>query len=98
MEGQQGSDVVRPPDQQRHQATMPPPSAIVSPIDPGKQGVWQDPYDVSLVLGGPLYQLLRRARLCGEALELLGRRILVLSLLAWLPLLVLSLWAGQALG
>jgi hypothetical protein len=44
-----------------------------------------------------LYQLLRRAYLCGEALELLGRRILVISLLAWLPLLVLSMWAEQTL-
>jgi hypothetical protein len=49
-------------------------------------------------LGGPLYQLLRRAYLCGETLELLGRRMLVISLLAWLPLLGLSMWGGQALG
>jgi hypothetical protein len=73
-------------------------SEIVSPIDPGKQGLLQDPYDFSLILGGPLYQLLRRAYLSGDALELLRRRILVISLLGWLPLLVLSLWEGQALG
>jgi hypothetical protein len=60
--------------------------------------LWQEPYDFSLVLGGPLFQLLRRAYLCGDALELLGRRILVISLLAWLPLLGLSVWAGEALG
>jgi hypothetical protein len=34
-------------------------------------------YDFSLVLGGPLYQIVRRAHLSGEALELLRRRILV---------------------
>lgn len=54
--------------------------------------------DFSLVLGGPLFQLLRRAHLSGNALELLRRRILVISLLAWLPLLVLSALDGQALG
>jgi len=54
--------------------------------------------DFSLVLGGPLFQLLRRAHLTGDALELLKQRILVISLLAWLPLLVLSALEGQALG
>jgi hypothetical protein len=54
--------------------------------------------DFSLVLGGPLFQLLRRAHLTGGALELLRRRVLVISLLAWLPLLVLSALEGDALG
>jgi len=54
--------------------------------------------DFSLVLGGPLFQLLRRAHLTGGTLELLQRRILLISLLAWLPLLVLSALEGQALG
>jgi hypothetical protein len=36
--------------------------------------------------------------LCGDALVLLRRRILALSLLAWLPLLVLSVWEAEALG
>jgi hypothetical protein len=53
--------------------------------------------DFSLVLGGPLFQLLRRAHLTGDALELLQRRVLVISMLAWLPLLVLSILEGQAL-
>jgi hypothetical protein len=53
--------------------------------------------DFSLVLGGPLFQLLRRARLSGAALELAWRRVLVIALLAWLPLLVLSLIGGTAL-
>jgi hypothetical protein len=53
--------------------------------------------DFSLVLGGPLFQLLRRAHLSGDTLELLKQRILVLSFLAWLPLLVLSALEGHAL-
>jgi hypothetical protein len=54
--------------------------------------------DFSLVLGGPLYQLFRRTQLSGSTLELLHRRILVISLLAWLPLLLLSGFEGTALG
>lgn len=60
-------------------------------ISPGRQ-------DFSLVLGGPLFQLLRRTHLAGDALELLRQRILLIPLLAWLPLLVLSLIEGEALG
>jgi len=56
------------------------------------------PYDFSLVLGGPLYQLFRRARLTGDALELLRRRIAVIAFLAWLPLLLLSAMEGHAWG
>jgi hypothetical protein len=55
-------------------------------------------HDFSLVLGGPLYQLFRRAHLSGETLELLRRRISVISLFAWLPLLVLSAVEGHAWG
>jgi hypothetical protein len=54
--------------------------------------------DFSLVLGGPLFQLLRRAHLTGDTLELMRRRVFVIPLLAWLPLLVLSALEGQALG
>jgi hypothetical protein len=49
------------------------------------------------VLGGPLYQLLRRAHLSGDALTLLRQRVVVISLLAWLPLLLLSALEGEAL-
>jgi hypothetical protein len=59
------------------------------------------PVDFSIVLGGPLFQLLRRAHLSDDALGLVRLRILVISLLAWLPLLLLSalegrLWDGDA--
>ena len=39
--------------------------------------------EFSLVLGGPLFQLLRRAHLTGGTLGLLQRRILLISRLAW---------------
>ncbi len=58
----------------------------------------QEPTDFSLVLGGPLYQLFRRAHLTGDALELHRRRVVIISLFAWLPLLVLSALNGQVLG
>jgi hypothetical protein len=50
------------------------------------------PQDFSLVLGGPLFQLFRRSRLSGDALELLHRRVLAITLIAWLPLLLLSIF------
>jgi hypothetical protein len=46
--------------------------------------------DFSLVLGGPLFQFLRKFRLEGDALELLHRRVLASILLTWLPLLLLA--------
>ncbi len=55
-------------------------------------------HDFSLVLGGPLYQLFRRAHLSGPALEQLGRRIRLLTGVAWLPLLVLTAATGRAWG
>jgi hypothetical protein len=53
--------------------------------------------DFSVVLGGPFYQLMRKTHLAGRALELVKRRVLVISLFTWLPLLVFSLAGGQAL-
>lgn len=56
------------------------------------------PPDFSLVLGGPLFQLLMRLRLTTPALDLLKKRIFFFILLAWLPLLILSLIEGKAFG
>jgi hypothetical protein len=47
-------------------------------------------HDFSLVLGGPIFQLLRKAHLEGNHLELLQRRLLIITLVAWLPLLLLT--------
>jgi hypothetical protein len=58
----------------------------------------ENPSDFSLVLGGPLFQLLRRAHLSDDALLLVRQRIVVIALLAWLPLLLLSALEGQAWG
>ena len=54
----------------------------------------RDPPDFSLVLGGPLFQLLLRAHLSDDALTLVRQRIIVIALLAWLPRLVLSTLEG----
>ncbi|MGB7904467.1 MAG: hypothetical protein WCF43_07230 [Steroidobacteraceae bacterium] len=51
--------------------------------------------DFSLVLGGPLYQLLRRAHLSDDALSLQRRRVITLALIAWLPLLLLATLSGR---
>src|SRR2546425_12714064 len=56
------------------------------------------PPDFSLVLGGPLYQLLLRTRMARPPLDLLHRRMAILALVAWLPLLAPSVLAGPALG
>jgi hypothetical protein len=64
------------------------------PVEP----ILRESPDFSLVLGGPLYQLFRRAHLSGDVLELWLRRLIILPLLAWLPLLLLSAWEGQAWG
>src|SRR3954471_20632725 len=56
------------------------------------------PRDFSLVVGGPIFQLLRRAHLSDDALMLVHQRVLALSLFTWLPLLLLSTLQRQALG
>ena len=62
------------------------------------ENLLHEPTEFSLVQGGPLFQLLRRSHLSGDDLELLRIRIIVISMLAWLPLLVLSALDGKALG
>lgn len=54
-----------------------------------------DDENFSLVLGGPLYQLLMHAHMGSCTVCLVKRRILVISLFSWLPLLVLSLVFGD---
>jgi len=54
--------------------------------------------EFSMMLGGPLYQLFLRLRMVREPLDLLSRRIIVISLLGWLPLLMLAVAGGRAWG
>ena len=59
----------------------------------------EDPPDFSIVLGGPLFQLLRRAHLEGDHLELLYRRLVFFVGITWLPLFLLATvgpFAGSA--
>lgn len=56
------------------------------------------PEAFSLVLGGPLYQFYLRTHLAKPPLKLCVRRIIVVTLLAWLPLLVLSIYNGTAIS
>ncbi len=58
----------------------------------------RDPPDFSLVLGGPLFQMLRRAHLSDDGLRLLHRRVIIIALICWFPLLVLSAIGGRLLG
>ncbi len=51
-----------------------------------------------MVLGGPLYQLMLRLRMVREPLDLLTRRVVTISLLTWLPLLILAIIVGRAWG
>ena len=60
--------------------------------------VLNDAQNFSLVLGGPLYQLLRRAHLSDDAVSHLRQRVVVIALLAWLPLLILSTVQGHLWG
>ncbi len=57
-----------------------------------------DTPDFSLVLGGPLFQLLLRAHLSDDALMLARRRVIFFALICWLPLFILTAIDGQLLS
>jgi hypothetical protein len=63
----------------------------VDPWPPGEP-------EFSLVLGGPLFRLLRRAKVCDDTLGLMHRRIFLVALITWAPLAVLSVVQGMFLG
>ncbi len=77
---------------------MKPGESAFSGVPVTKLALAEEQPDFSLVLGGPLFQLYRRARLSGNALELLHRRVLFIAAIAWAPLLLLSAFSGHALG
>ena len=51
----------------------------------------------SLVLGGPLFQFFICARINTDTLGLLKRRVVVISLFTWFPLLLFSVFSGEVL-
>ena len=60
--------------------------------------VVNDAQNFSLVLGGPLYQLLRRAHLSDNTVAMVRERMVVIALLGWLPLFILSAIQGYLWG
>jgi hypothetical protein len=74
------------------EATQPNPGTLIETL----QG--SETEDFSLVLGGPLFQLLRKAHLEGGAMELLHRRVIASITLTWVPLAVLSIFGGLGGG
>ena len=58
----------------------------------------QGPVDFSLVLGGPLYQLLLRSHLTEPSLAHVQRRILAAVGITWLPIALLALAGGKFFG
>lgn len=58
----------------------------------------QDPDNFSVAQGGPLFQIYLRTHLSGSGLELLHRRVVAITLFAWLPLLIFSALSGHAWG
>ena len=66
-------------------------------LEPPVESLPIDPPEFSLVLGGALFQLCRRSRLSGEALERLYRQAIAFTLVTWLPLLLLSVLQRHAI-
>jgi hypothetical protein len=63
-----------------------------------QEPLWPELGDFSLVLGGPLYQLLRRTRLEDRVEDFVLRRITVICGIVWLPLALLCLLEGSLLA
>ena len=57
---------------------------------PAQPSFLEEPPDFSVVLGGPLFQVLSRAHLEGDHLELLRRRLIFFTGITWLPLFLLA--------
>ena len=61
-----------------------------------ESNLFEEPLDFSLVVGGPVFQLFRKSHLAGDGLELVHRRLLIITLIAWLPLLLLATFGSSA--
>jgi hypothetical protein len=60
--------------------------------------VLQDAQNFSLVLGGPLFQLLCKTHLSDDAMTHLRQRVIVIALIGWVPLFLLSALHGDLVG
>jgi hypothetical protein len=58
----------------------------------------EEPRELSVTPGGPTFQLFRSLHLSGDNLEFLNRRVVVVTLTAWLPLLLLAAVGSLAGG
>jgi len=68
---------------------------MTAPTTASGARVLRDAEDFSIVHGGPLFQLLLRARFTGNALDLVVRRVILFVLISWAPLLALSAFGGH---
>ncbi|MDH5249954.1 MAG: hypothetical protein OEW40_13230, partial [Cyclobacteriaceae bacterium] len=59
---------------------------------------YPDDKTFSIIPGGPFFQFLNRIHLSGRGMELAKLRTIIITLIAWLPLLLLSMLKGQAWG
>lgn len=68
-------------------------------VPPSPQGdLARNEPDFSLVLGGPLYRMYLRAGLTRPPLHLVARRVVLLSMICWLPLLFLAGFSGHLIS
>jgi len=84
-----------PPFQQTGPVLEPPPS---SRDQSSRQAAESAVEGFSIVVGGPVYDLLLRFHLIRQSLPNVWRRVVVLVAITWLPLLLLSLKDGLAFG
>jgi hypothetical protein len=62
-------------------------------VKPGHPVFREEIYDFSLVLGDPLFQFFRKARLSGDHLELLHRRLI--ASIGWVPYCSSMVWGRK---
>ena len=72
-------------------------SEKTSAVPTSGEDILPEVQNFSLVLGGPLFQLMYRLHLSDDALMLVRQRVIIISIFAWLPLLVLSALEGHVL-
>ncbi len=74
------------------------PCDIPAPVPVMTSAAAYEPPVYSLVAGGAFFRLCRKLRLAGEQLEFGPRRILVITLFVWLPLVFLVALTGGTVG